>query len=38
MIKFDTKVQVLKYKVLKEVASQAWKDTLWENLIDIPEI
>lgn len=38
MIKFDTKVQVLKYKVLKEVASQAWKDTLWENLIDIPKM
>ena len=38
MIKFDTKVQVLKYKVLKEVARQAWKDTLWENLLDIPKI
>ncbi len=37
-IKFDTKVQVLKYKVLKEVARQAWKDTLWENLLDIPKI
>ncbi len=37
-IKFDTKVQILKYKVLKEVARQAWKDTLWENLLDIPKI
>lgn len=36
--KFDTKVQVLKYKVLSEVARQAWKDTLIENILDIPKI
>lgn len=38
MRKFDTKVQHLKYKVLREVARQAWNDTLLENLIDIPKI
>ena len=38
MRKFDTKVQYLKYKVLREVASQAWNDTLLKNLIDIPRI
>ena len=38
MRKFDTKVQYLKYKVLREVARQAWKDTLFENLLDIPKI
>ena len=38
MKKFDTKVQYLKYKVLREVASQAWNDTLLENLLDIPKI
>lgn len=38
MRKFDTKVQYLKYKVLREVASQAWNDTLLENLLDIPKI
>ena len=36
MWKFDTKVQYLKYKVLREVAKQAWDDTLLENLLDIP--
>ena len=36
--KFDTKVQYLKYKVLREVARQAWDDTLLENVLDIPEI
>ncbi len=36
--KFDTKVQLVKYKVLREVARQAWKDTLYENLLDIPQI
>ena len=35
--KFDTKVQYLKYKVLREVAREAWHDTLLENLIDIPK-
>lgn len=38
MRKFDTKVQHLKYKVLREVAKQAWKDTLFDNLLDIPKI
>ena len=36
--KFDTKVQHLKYKVLREVAKQAWNDTLPENILDIPKI
>lgn len=36
--KFDTKVQYLKYKVLREVARQAWKDTLLENVLDIPKM
>ena len=35
--KFDTKVQHLKYKVLREVAREAWNDTLQENLLDIPK-
>ncbi|MDE7137365.1 MAG: 4Fe-4S dicluster domain-containing protein [Ruminococcus sp.] len=38
MRKFDTKVQYLKYKVLREVAKQAWNDTLLENLMSIPKI
>ena len=38
MRKFDTKVQHLKYKVLREVARQAWKDTLLENVLEIPKI
>lgn len=38
MRKFDTKVQDLKYKVLKEVARQAFNGTLQENLLDIPKI
>lgn len=37
MKKFDTKVQHLKYKVLREVARQAWNDTLLENIFDIPQ-
>lgn len=36
MRKFDTKIQHLKYKVLREVAKQAWNGTLYENLLDIP--
>ena len=36
MRKFDTKVQHLKYRVLKEVASLAWKDELLENVLNIP--
>ena len=38
MRKFDTKVQHLKYKVLREVARLAWNDTLLERVIDIPKI
>ena len=34
---FDTKVQYLKYRVLCEVAREAWNDTLLQNLIDIPQ-
>lgn len=37
MRKFDTKVQYLKYKVLREVARLAWNDTLLENVMDIPK-
>ncbi|MGN0173806.1 MAG: 4Fe-4S dicluster domain-containing protein [Acutalibacteraceae bacterium] len=37
MRKFDTKVQHLKYKVLREVARLAWNDKLIENLLDIPK-
>ena len=35
--KFDTKVQYLKYKVLREVARHAWNDTLLENVMNIPQ-
>ncbi len=38
MRKFDTKVQHLKYKVLREVARQAWAGTLLENVLDIPKM
>ena len=38
MRKFDTKVQHLKYKVLREVARQAWNDTLLEKVLEIPNI
>ena len=37
MRKFDTKVQYLKYKVLREVARHAWNDTLLENVLEIPK-
>ncbi len=37
MRKFDTKVQDLKYRLLKEVAKNAWADTLLENITDIPK-
>ena len=36
MKKFDTKVQHLKYKVLREVAKHAWSNTLFENMLEIP--
>ena len=35
--KFDTKVQYLKYKVLREVARLAWDDQLLEHITDIPK-
>ncbi len=35
--KFDTKVQHLKYKVLREVAREAWADHLLEGIYDIPK-
>lgn len=38
MRKFDTKVQYHKYKVLREVARQAWDDTLLQNIFRIPKI
>ena len=34
---FDTRVQELKYKVLREVARQEWNGTLTQNLLDIPK-
>ncbi|MDY5731267.1 MAG: 4Fe-4S dicluster domain-containing protein [Eubacteriales bacterium] len=37
MRKFDTKVQYLKYKVLREVARRAWNDTLLQNIWNIPK-
>lgn len=37
MRKFDTKIQHLKYKVLREVARRAWNDTLLETVLDIPK-
>ena len=36
MRKFDTKVQHLKYKVLKEVARLSFEDKLLEKILDIP--
>ena len=35
--KFDTKVQHLKYKVLREVAREEWNGTLKEHMLDIPK-
>lgn len=35
--KFDTKVQHLKYKVLREVAKEAWADNLMEGVYEIPK-
>ncbi|MBO5898809.1 MAG: 4Fe-4S dicluster domain-containing protein [Clostridia bacterium] len=37
MRKFDTKIQVLKHRVLTEVARLAWEDKLLENVLDIPK-
>ncbi len=38
MHKFDTNVQYLKYKVLREVARHAFDDRLLEKVADIPKI
>ena len=37
MRKFDTKVQHLKYKVLRTVARSAWQGTLLQDISEIPE-
>ncbi len=37
MKRFDTKVQYIKYKVLREVAKHAWQNTLLENVSEIPK-
>ena len=36
--KFDTKVQVLKYKVLREVAKRAWEGNLEEAAFEMREV
>ncbi|HPE95133.1 MAG TPA: 4Fe-4S dicluster domain-containing protein [Bacillota bacterium] len=36
MRKFDTKVQHLKYKILRSVARYAWEGSLTEHMTDIP--
>ena len=38
MRQFDTKVQYIKYKAIKEVARLAWADKLYENILDVPQI
>ncbi len=38
MRRFDTQVQLIKYKVLKEVARLSWSDNLFENMLDIPRL
>ncbi len=38
MVKFDTKVQHIKYKVLREVARYAWRGNLLDHVLDIPKI
>ena len=37
MAKFDTRVQILKYKALREVARHAWADDLLESVTHIPK-
>ena len=37
-VRFDTKVQFIKYKVLSEVARHAYKGDLTENLLKIPKV
>lgn len=38
MRKFDTKVQLIKYKVLREVAMRAWEGNLAEHIPDMPKV
>ncbi len=38
MRKFDTKVQLIKYRVLREVARLSWTDSLLENVTEIPKL
>ena len=38
MRKFDTKVQYLKYKVLRQVAKLSWDDNLFPNILEIPKM
>ena len=38
MRKFDTRIQYLRYKVIKETARMAWNDELLEHILDIPDI
>ena len=35
--KFDTKVQHLKYKILREIAREAWNDSLLKKMGEIPK-
>lgn len=35
---FDTSVQELRYKILREIARNEWNDTLLEGIMDIPNI
>ena len=35
--RFDTQIQLLKYKVLREVAREEWNGTLAEHVLDIPK-
>lgn len=37
VMNFDTKVQYLKYEILKEVARDAWEDNLLNNITDMPK-
>ena len=37
MYKFDTKVQHLKYKVLRTVARHAWEGDFYATILDIPK-
>ncbi len=35
--RFETRIQYLKYQVLREVAKEAWEQNLVENVLDIPK-